>query len=176
MQVYHTTRVCCLINSVQLGSAVMWLVSCCTTSTVAAAQCTTRSMNCKQRRIYKPTAIIASCLAICFWTVPTVHRYVYMMYCFMHCLNSEALYCAVMALVTHRPSFTTWLGMKKTIKKLLWQFQASLQCRCHMLVVDQERCHMLAFLSQSEQGRGAHDLHYWLLFLYKAAQLRWRCN
>ncbi len=74
----------------------------------------------------------------------------------MHCLNSEALYWAVMALVTHRPSFTTLLGMKKTIKQLLWQSQASL----HILVVEQELCHMLAFLSQSEQGWCAHDLHY----------------
>ena len=52
-----------------------------------------------------------------------------------------------MALLTHRPSFTT-LGTNKTIKKLLRQPQASL----HMLVVEQELCHMLALLAQSEQG------------------------
>ncbi len=59
-----------------------------------------------------------------------------------------------MALVTHRPSFTTLLGMETTTKKVLWQSQASL----HMLVVEQELCHMLAFLSQSEQGWCAHDM------------------
>ena len=75
-----------------------------------------------------------------------------MMYFFMHSLNSEALYCAVMAFMMHRPSFTTLLGMKKTIKKLLWQFQAGLR----MLEIEQELCHMLAFLSHSEQSWSAY--------------------
>ena len=71
----------------------------------------------------------------------------------MHCLNSEALYCAVMAFVMYRPSFTTILsGMKKTIKKLLWQPQAGL----HMLETEQELYHMLAFLFQSAQSWSAY--------------------
>lgn len=57
-----------------------------------------------------------------------------------------------MAFMMHHPSFTTLLGMKKIIKKLLWQPQAGL----HMLEIEQEMYHTLAFLSQSKQSWSAY--------------------